>query len=265
MNELVVFEQRGDTAWLTMNRPEARNALSREHVIAIREAIERAADNPSIRAIVLTGADPVFCAGADVKQYQHVEDRHQVYQDGAALYDLLDYMMRSGKPIVARVQRAAFGGAIGLICACDIVVASEGTRFSLSEARLGIVPAVISQAVVTSLGPRNARQLMLRAEPITTEEALRIGLIQEAVPEAELDDAVEEFVNQLRQAAPGAQAEIKRLLHALTHTQPDPVARREMILDLAVERRASAEGQEGLRAFTEKRAPAWARHDTQEG
>ena len=260
MSDLVIYERRDEAAWLTMNRPEVRNALSREHITAIREAMERAAEDDGARAIVLAGADPVFCAGADVNQYREVSERRQVMDDGALLYDLLDDMMGCPLPIIARVQRAAFGGAMGLICASDIAVAAEGTRFSLSEARLGIVPAVISEAVLTALGPRNARQLMLRSEPFGTDEALKIGLIQEVVPAAELDDAVEEFASQLRAGAPGALADIKRLLHTLTHKNPTREARRLMILNLAADRRASEEGQEGLRSFLEKRKPDWAEH-----
>lgn len=258
MSDLITYERRDDAVWLTMNRPEVRNALSREHIAAIHGAMERAAEDDAARVIVLAGADPVFCAGADVNQYREVSERRQVMDDGALLYDLLDYMMRCPLPIIARVQRAAFGGAMGLICASDIAVAAEGTRFSLSEARLGIVPAVISEAVLTSLGPRNARQLMLRSEPFGTDEALKIGLVQEVVPASELDGAVEEFTGQIRAGAPGALGDIKRLLHTLTHKNPTREARRSLILNLAADRRASEEGQEGLRSFLEKRKPAWA-------
>lgn len=256
--QLVLSERHGDVVWLTMNRPEVRNALSREHVTAIREAIEAACDDTRARVIVLAGSDPVFCAGADIRQYQEVSDPEQTKEDGALLNDLLDYMMRCRLPIIARVQRAAFGGAIGLICASDIAVASDDTRFSLSEARLGIVPAVISQVVLTALGPRNARQLMLRSEPIDAQEALRIGLVQQVTATNDLNAAVTSYVAQMRKAAPGALADIKQLLHTLTHEQPSPVERRQMILELAAARRASDEGQEGLRSFTEKRSPAWA-------
>jgi methylglutaconyl-CoA hydratase len=223
--------------------------------------MERAAEETSARAIVLAGADPVFCAGADVNQYRQVSDRRQVQADGALLYELLDYMLQCPLPIIARVQRAAFGGALGLICASDFAVAAEGTRFSLSEARLGIVPAVISEAVLTALGPRNARQLMLRAEPFGTEEALKIGLVQEVVPATQLDDAIQEVIGQFRAGAPGALADIKRMLHTLTHMHPTREGRRAMILNLAADRRASDEGQEGLRAFLDKRKPAWAAPD----
>ncbi|MEZ4521328.1 MAG: enoyl-CoA hydratase-related protein [Thermomicrobiales bacterium] len=265
MSDLVQYERRHDAVWLTMNRPQVRNALSREHITAIRSAMERAANDEGARAIVLAGADPVFCAGADINQYREVSDRNQVMKDGALLRDLLDYMMRCPLPIVARVQRAAFGGAMGLISASDVAIAAEGTRFSLSEARLGIVPAVISEAVLAALGPRNARQLMLRSEPFGTDEALKIGLIQEVVAGDELDGAVEEVIDQFRAGAPGALARIKTLLYTLTQSNVGPEGKRSMILELAADRRESDEGQEGLRSFIEKRKPAWAEPEQEPG
>lgn len=261
MSELILYERRRDAVWLTMNRPEVRNALSREHITAIHSAMERATGEAGARAIVLAGADPVFCAGADVSQYRQVSDRRQVMTDGALLRDLLHYMMRCPLPIVARVQRAAFGGAMGLISASDFAIAEEGTRFSLSEARLGIVPAVISEAVLAALGPRNTRQFMLRSEPFGTDEALKIGLVQEIVTAGDLDNAVEEVIDQFQQGAPGALADIKQLLYTLTQTDVSPEGKRAMILELAADRRESAEGQEGLRSFIEKRKPAWAASD----
>ena len=261
MSQLVTLERRDDVAWLTMNRPEVRNALSREHISAIRAAMDEVASESGLRAIVLAGHDPVFCAGADINQYREVSDREQVMMDGALLHDLLDFMMRCSLPIIARVQRAAFGGAIGLIAASDFAIAAEGTRFSLSEARLGIVPAVISEAVVAALGPRSARHLMLRSEPFTTEEALRVGLIQEVVPAAELDSAIVDVVGQLRSGAPGALADIKRLLYTLTQSGATTEGKRAMILNMAADRRQSEEGQEGLRSFIEKRRPDWNRID----
>lgn len=254
---ILLYEQRDDVAWLTMNRPRVRNALSREHVAAIREGVERASAADEIRVIVLAGSDPVFCAGADVNQYREASEREQVMADGALLYDLLDYMLSSPKPIIARVQKAAFGGAVGLIAACDLAVAAEGTRFALSEARLGLVPAVISHAVLDSLGPRATRSIMLKPAPFDAEEALRLGLIHQIAPEDELHDVIDHWVSEIRAGAPGALADVKRLLRTMTHQRPSPEEQRSMILSLAGDRRADPEGQEGMRAFLEKRRPSW--------
>jgi methylglutaconyl-CoA hydratase len=138
-----------------------------------------------------------------------------------------------------------------------MVVAADDTRFSLSEARLGIIPAVISQALMTSLGPRNARQLTLRSEPFNAATAVRVGLIQVAVPERELDALIAVWAREIRAGAPGALAGAKALFHAMTHGDMTPEERRERIVNLGAERRLSAEAQEGLGAFLEKRRPAW--------
>lgn len=254
---VLLYEQREDIAWLTMNRPEVRNALGREMVGALRDGIERACADDAVRVIVIAGSDPVFCAGANINEYKTVTDRDQIIEEGGALYDLTDYMARCEKPIIGRVQRAAFGGAVGLVAGCDMVVAAEDTRFALSEVRLGIVPAVISQALLSTIGPRHARELVLRAAPFDAATALRVGLVQAVAPADRLDDVIEEWCTQLRAGAPGALAQAKALFHDLTHGQPTPAERREQIVQLAADRRLSAEAQEGLGAFLEKRRPAW--------
>ena len=193
---MLLYECRGDAAWLTLNRPEVRNALARELVQAIREGIERADADPTVRAIVLAGAGPVFCAGADLNQYSVATDRAAVESDANRLYDTLEAISASKKPVIARVQRAAYAGAFGLLCASDLVVASDDARFSLSEARLGLVAATIGPWVVRALGARVAKALMILSEPFGAEEALRIGLVQRVVPADELDEAVDAWLGR---------------------------------------------------------------------
>lgn len=256
-NQILLYERKGDTVWLTLNRPEVRNPLSREMVMAIHEGITAAAEDEGARAIVLAGAGPVFCAGADVRQYREASDRQQVMTDGALIYDLLEAMIVSPLPIIARVQRAAFGGAVGLLCGADLVVAADDCRFSLSEARLGLVPAVIGAATVRALGHRNARAIMILSEPFGVEHALKIGLIQEAAPEAELDAVIERWLSQIRAGAPGALADAKQLLRNVTSPDLDSREIRQRALEMAGDRRSDPEGQEGMQAFIEKRRPAW--------
>ncbi len=257
MNEILLYERRGDVVYLTMNRPEVRNALSRELVTALHQAVDRAAADPGARAIVLSGAGPVFCSGADVKQYREAGERQVVMDDGGRLYDLLEAMTASPIPVIARVQKSAFGGAFGLLCGADLVVAADDARFSLSEPRLGLVPAVIGTAVVRAIGPRHARATMMLSEPFGVEQALRIDLIQEAVPEAELDDVIERWLAQIRAGAPGALADAKRLLSNVTSPDLSSDEVRQRALEMAGDRRADPEGQEGMRAFIEKRRPSW--------
>jgi methylglutaconyl-CoA hydratase len=254
---MLEYEQRGDAAWLTLNRPEVRNALARELVQALREGVARAIADPEVRAIVLAGAGPVFCAGADLNQYSVATDRAAVEADANRLYDLLEALVASPKPVIARVQRAAYAGAFGLLCASDLVVASDDARFSLSEARLGLVAATIGPVVVRALGARQAKARMLLAEPFGAEEALRIGLIQRVVPTEELDAAVDTWLVQLRAGAPGALSGTKDYVNALAWGGLSDDTMRALAIETIAERRMGVEGQEGMRSFLEKRRPAW--------
>lgn len=256
-DDILRYERRGDAVWLTMNRPEIRNTLATPMVQALREGLDRASADPDARAIVIAGAGRVFCAGADVNQYLDAADRAKVIEEGGRLYDLLEAIQACPKPVIARVQRAAFGGAIGLVCAADLVVADEQARFSLSEARLGLVAAVIGPSLVRALGPRPAKALMLTAEPFPAREALRLGMIHRVVDEEELDAAVVELVTQIRANAPTALSDSKELVHDIAFGGLSPDALRRRCLELAADRRQSAEGQEGLSAFLEKRRASW--------
>lgn len=255
---ILLYETRSDAAWLTMNRPEIRNALARELVAALAEGFERAFADDSARSVVLAGAGTVFCAGADVNQYRVASDRDEVVADAVRLYDLLARIATGPKPVIARVQKAAFGGAIGLVAAADLVVAAEGTRFSLSEARLGLVPSAIGPAFVRAVGPRYARAHMLLAEPFGPEEALRIGLIHATASEDGLDDVIARWLAQFGQNAPGSMRDSKQLVNDIAFAGLAPDALREHCASLAADRRADPEGQEGMNAFLEKRKPVWA-------
>lgn len=256
--DILLYDARDGAVWLTMNRPEIRNALARELVMALAEAFERAFADDAVRAIVLAGAGPVFCAGADVNQYRVASDRDEVVADAARLYDLLERIATGPKPVIARVQKAAFGGAIGLVAAADLVVAAQGTRLSLSEARLGLVPAAIGPAFVRAVGAHHAKAKMLLAEPFGPEEALRIGLIHDVVPEDELDAAVGVWLGQFGQNAPGSLRDTKGLVNDIAFGDLGSDELREQCTSLAADRRADAEGQEGMNAFLEKRRPSWA-------
>jgi methylglutaconyl-CoA hydratase len=255
--DVLLYERRDDVIWLTMNRPEVRNALAAELVQALRDGMRQAAADDSARAVVIAGAGTVLCAGADVNQYRDAFDRARVLEEGGRLYDLLDDMRNCPKPVIARVQRAAFGGAIGLVAAADLVVAAEGTRFSLSEARLGLVPAVIGPSVISSVGPRTAKALMLLAEPFSAEEAREYGLIHRVVADGELDAAVEDWLQMIRANAPGSLRDAKVLVSVLTSSVLTHREERDRVVSLAANRRADPEGQEGLGAFLEKRRPSW--------
>ena len=237
-----------------LKRPERRNALSRELVRAIHAVFTGIAGDGESRVVVLAGAGPSFCGGGDIGEYAVAASGGTAVQDAEMLADCLAAIANCPVPVVARVQGNAFGGGVGLVCAADIAIAAEDARFSLSEARLGLVPAVISPYVLAALGPREGKARMLLAAPFDAEEALRIGVVQRVVPADELDGAVDHAVRNLLQCAPDALATIKRLPGLIAG---DADLTRHNATALLAERLASEEGQEGLRAFLEKRPAAW--------
>ena len=245
------YDARG-VVTLTLNRPERHNALSEALLDALQARLDALAQDGSARVVVLTGAGSSFCAGADIAEMRSASPGRL----GRVLASLDALPM----PSVARVQGNAFGGALGLIGACDIALGSAEIKLAFSEVRLGIVPAMIAPYVVRAVGARTARRLFLTAERFTGEEAARLGLLHEAMPSGSLDDRMATVVDQLLLGGPQAQAEAKRLVSS--------VAGRDPLRDAGIGReteawinrlRASAEGQEGLTAFLEKRPPGWTR------
>ena len=211
----------------------------------------------AVRVIVLGGRGPAFCAGADLEWMRATAgfSREENLREAQAMADLFFTVYESPKPIVARVHGAALGGGAGLVAACDIPVAALGTQFGFTEVRLGILPAVISPYVLGKIGESAARELFLTGERFEAVRAVEIGLIRAAVPEEDLDAAVDGRVTELLQAGPRAIAEAKALIREVAYRRVEDVQRYtvERIADV----RVSAEGQEGLRAFLEKRKPYW--------
>jgi methylglutaconyl-CoA hydratase len=215
------------------------------------------AASDSVRVVVLGGRGKVFSAGADLDWMKELAGfgREENLREARAMADLFFALATSPKPVVARVQGAALGGGVGLVAACDIAVAAEGTRFGFPEVRLGLVPAVISPYVLSKIGESAAREYFLTGERFEAEKAREIGLVRAVVPEPDLDAAVEHRVEELLQAGPHAVAEAKALLRAVAGRGLDDVLHETAERIAAV--RASPEGQEGLRAFLEKRKPDW--------
>jgi methylglutaconyl-CoA hydratase len=254
MCEVLTMSRNGSVTRVELNRPERRNALSRELVWALHSAFTGIAGDSGTRVVVLTGAGPSFCGGGDIAEYAEAASGGTAVQDAETLADCLAAIASCSVPVIARVQGNAFGGGVGLVCAADIAIAAEDARFSLSEARLGLVPAVISPYVLATLGPREGKARMLLASPFDAVEALRIGVVQRVVPANGLDSAVDHAVRNLLRCAPGALATIKRLPGLIAG---DADSARHISTALLAERLASDEGREGLRAFLEKRPAAW--------
>jgi methylglutaconyl-CoA hydratase len=242
---------------VALARPEVRNAFDDVLIAEATELFAALATDATARAVVLSGQGKSFCAGADLNWMSRmvswgIEENRR---DAAKLAEMLRALDACPKPVVARVHGAALGGGTGLAAACDVVVAAEGTLFGTTEVRLGIVPAVISPYVVRKLGESRAREWFVTGERWDAEEARRAGLVHRVVPEAELDAAVEHVVAAILQGGPEALAEAKRLARAAGELPLEQAI--PMTVESISARRISAEGQEGMRAFLEKRKPGW--------
>ncbi len=242
---------------LTLARPGRHNALSSVMIRELDELLAWATNLGDLRALILRAEGKHFCAGADLEDMRAMADaeRQENLNDAVRLAKLLRRLDTFPRPVLALVQGAAYGGALGLVACCDTVLAGPRARFCLSEARLGLAASVISPYVVRALGPRRARHSALTAETIDAELAQRLGLVQAV--EEDLDAATTAWREAILQGAPGAQAAIKELIQRVHGHPIDDGLIRETAL-LIAELRARPEGREGLAAFFEKRAPAWA-------
>jgi methylglutaconyl-CoA hydratase len=247
----------GHVATVTLDRPELHNALNAELIGTLREAFRALAGDAAVRVVVLTGAGRSFCAGADLRWMQAAASFTEAENlaDALALTEMLDAIAACPKSVVARVNGAALAGGTGLVSAADIAIAADTARFAFTEARLGLVPATISPYVIRRIGESQARALFLTAERFDAARALRIGLVHETVPADELDAAVARTVANLLHGGPLALAENKALIEGVRERRGEDLARYTAATIARL--RVSAEGQEGLRAFLEKRSPAW--------
>ncbi len=249
-----------DVAWVRLWRPEVRNAFNAAVIAELRAAFEALATEPpdALRGVVLAGEGPVFCAGADVEWMRaaiglSVDDNER---DAAAMQAMFAAIDACPVPVLARVQGAALGGGMGLCAVSDVVVATADATFGFTETRLGIIPAVISTFVVPKIGESHARALFPAGQRFDAARALRIGLVHEVVPdEAALDDRITAWVGELRTAGPTAIRAAKSLVREIRTLGPEEAAGHTP--RHIAQQRTSAEGQEGLTAFVEKRPPRW--------
>ena len=255
--ERLQVEYDGPVARIWMNRPDLRNAFDGLMITELRRVLFDLRSVDAVRVVVLGGRGASFCAGADLQWMKAMASftREENLREAQALADLFFTVYESPKPIVARVHGAALGGGAGLVAASDIPVAALGTQFGFTEVRLGILPAVISPYVIGKIGEAAARELFLTGERFEAVRAVEIGLIRAAVPEDDLDAAVEGRVKELLQAGPRAIAEAKALIREVAGRRVEDVQR--YTVERIAEIRTTAEGQEGMRAFLEKRKPYW--------
>ena len=241
---------------VTLNASERRNALSAQMMDELTALAS--AEGAQARAVVLQGAGEVFCAGGDLTwmQAQIRADREGRRAEARRLAGVLGALNTMSSPLIGRVHGGAYGGGVGMACICDVVVAADTTRFGFTETKLGIIPATISPYVLARMGEGRARQVFMSARIFGAEEAVRLGIATRAVPEADLDAAVEAEVAPYLKIARGAAARAKALARSLGPRIDEAVI--EATIDRLVEAWESPEAEEGIAAFLEKRPARWA-------
>ena len=254
----LTIEREGSIATVTLNRPDVRNAFNETTIAEIKQAFSELGDDAALRAIVLAANGPAFCAGADLNWmkkmagYTHAEN----HADALQLAEMLRTIYLCPKPVVAKVQGDCYAGGMGLVAACDIIVAVEEANFCLSEVKLGLIPATISPYVIKAMGENASRRYFLTAERFGAQEALRIGFVHEVVSADALDAKVAEIVKALVNNSPNAVQQAKVLVREVVGQEVN-----DALLADTAERiakiRASDQGREGVASFLEKRKPAW--------
>jgi methylglutaconyl-CoA hydratase len=251
VSALVRYESAGEVATITLDSPATRNALSSALLAQLSEALAGALSDPGCRVVVLTGADPAFCSGADLK-----ESRTSPGAAPGLFPQVLQLIWDSHKPVVCRVNGSTRAGGIGLVAACDIAVASQSATFAFSEVRIGATPAIIAVPCLRRMEPRAAAEYFLTGETFDARRAAEIGLLTGAVSKIQLDEEIARYTDLLLRGAPGALAATKRVLRE-AGSMPVATGLARMA-ELSAARFASEECRHGMAAFAEKRTPSWA-------
>jgi methylglutaconyl-CoA hydratase len=247
----------GAIAFVTLTRPEVRNALNDQVMRCIADALDAAERDPLVRVVVLTGEGKAFSAGADLDFMRRVAagGAEANRRDALEMGGLFHRIAELSKPVVARVNGPAIGGGVGLMAACDVVVTADDAFFQFSEVRLGLVPAVISPFCVHRMGSATAQRLFLTGERFDAQTALRHGLVDVVTGRDSLDKVVREACDQIALGAPAALAEAKKLVAQVSNLPPRDVL--SYTAECIARLREGAEAQEGMRAFLEKRPASW--------
>lgn len=258
LQTLTVSRRAAGVAQVMMSRSAVFNAFDEAMIGELDTVFTQLADDASVRVIVLAGDGKHFSAGADLQWMQRASTASREWNlaDARRFAGMLARIENCPKPTVARVQGAALGGGVGLVCACDIAIATENASFAVSEAKFGILPAVIGPYVVNAVGKRQARRLALATTRITAAEALTIGLVQQVVAADALDAAIEATVTELLAGGPHAQREIKQLFAQL-EVGPITAEVRELTAQTISRVRGTEEAREGFAAFLDKRPANW--------
>ena len=255
----IVSEVDGPIGIVTINNPERHNAFDDVLIADLTSAFRSHDANSDVRIVILSAIGKSFSAGADLNWMKRMStySEEENFRDAMALGDLMRTLHRLSKPTIARVQGAAYGGGVGLVACCDIAVGTHNAAFSLSEVKLGLIPAVISPYVIAAIGERAAHRYFLTAERFDAGEAFRLGLLHELVAsDDDMDEKINDICDALMQGGPCAHFEAKSLIAAISNRPIDDAVITETAKRIA-RVRASAEGKEGLSAFLEKRKARW--------
>ncbi|MGI4879560.1 MAG: enoyl-CoA hydratase-related protein [Janthinobacterium lividum] len=255
MTLIIATDARG-TRRITLNRPEKHNAFDAATIAALAAAFTDAGRDPGVRVVVLDGAGPSFCAGADAAWMRASGDLGEAENaaDAMALSDMLVAVDTCARPVIAVAHGSVFGGGVGLIACADLVIVRGAVRFRLSEVRLGLIPATIAPFVLAKIGAGAARRWFVTAEAFGADEAIAMGLAHVHTDDAE--SRINHWIDEIHLGAPGALADAKRLIADVAARPIDDELRRETARRIAV-RRSSDEGREGLAAFIGRRQPKW--------
>jgi methylglutaconyl-CoA hydratase len=244
-------------ATIALNRPEVHNAFNDVMIRELTDLLVRLNESGDLRVVVLTGRGRSFCAGADLNwmkrqvDYTHEENIADAMELAELMYALYTFPV----PTIARVNGATIGGGTGLVAACDIAIAADRSRFSLSEVKIGLVPACISPYVLKRIGEKNAREFFLTGERMTAAKAMEIGLVNDVASEDAIDSVIEKWVQRLISSGPHALATCKELIQNVPQMSLSQA--REYTAKVIADLRVGDEGQEGMKAFFEKRKPKW--------
>lgn len=253
----------GGIATITLNRPELHNAFNEAMIQELREAFATFGKNSPVRAVILRAEGKSFCAGADLNWMKKMVDYtfEQNVEDAHALASMLRAIHDCPKPVIARVHGAAYGGGVGLLAACDMAFATESASLCLSEVKLGLIPAVISPLVLKKIGSTHAQRYFLTAERFNAVEAHRMGLITEVLSDEQaLDRKIDDILRAICANGPEAVTQSKILIEQVCHMDWERAV--DITTKMIADRRTSPEGQEGMKAFLEKRSPAWVARQT---
>ena len=254
----IIIEKENSVATIILNRPEVHNAMNSTMISELTEAFKKIPEDKNIRVVVLKGNGKSFCAGADLNYMKSIAEYgfEENVEDGKRLAALFRSIYECPVPTIAVVHGAAFGGANGLLSACDIVIADKNTKFAFSEVKLGIAPATISPFVIKRIGEYGAKELMMTGRRFNAREAEKWHLVNQTTETENLEEALQGYINEFLISAPQAVKTTKKMINEVINST-DIAGTTDDMANLIAKLRAADEGQEGMAAFLEKRKPNW--------